>query len=190
MPVFPIIFSHTLDMGRGLFTSPLPCPLLQSLRGFRRPPQCSCTASRKPDPDKSCPPSQNFWDLTPASFPISISHYSARQYSRFPKPALPFPPLRLLSWFPSQEVTSCVGIILLSFVQMLCHAKYSCILLVHFKTCQALYSSHFDEKKNAPSLGTCLGLLALARTCMSHNAAPQEKMLHHPSYSVLSSRTN
>ena len=134
------------------------------------------------------PKTSGIW-LQPA-FPSPISHYSARQYSRFPKPALPFPPLRLFSWFPSQEVTSCVGIILLSFVQMLCHAKYSCILLVHFKTCQALYSSHFDEKKNAPSLGTCLGLLALARTCMSHNAAPQEKMLHHPSYSVLSSRTN
>ena len=42
-------------------------------------------------------------------------------------------------------------------------------VLVVFRTHQTLYSLHFDEKK---------GLVALASTGVSHNAAPQEKMLH------------
>ena len=33
-------------------------------------------------------------------------------------------------------------------------------------------------KKNVSTLGACSGLFALARTCMSHNTTPQEKMLH------------
>lgn len=53
-------------------------------------------------------------------------------------------------------------------------------VLVGFRTHQILYS-HFDERKNVSALGTCSGLIALARACMSHSSTPQEKMLHHSS---------
>ena len=37
---------------------------------------------------------------------------------------------------------------------------------------------HIFMTKYVSALSTCLGLIALARTCTSHAAAPQEKMLH------------
>ena len=59
-------------------------------------------------------------------------------------------------------------------------ASYShTLVLVSFRTCQTLYSSHFDEKKNVSALGACLGLFALARTCMNHDASLKEKRLQH-----------
>ena len=45
----------------------------------------------------------------------------------------------------------------------------------------------FMRKINVSALGAYLGLITLARTCMSHNAALQEKMLHR---SVLSFGTH
>ena len=36
----------------------------------------------------------------------------------------------------------------------------------------------FLMRKNVSAIGTCSGLVALARTCMSHNATPQEKVPH------------
>ena len=35
-------------------------------------------------------------------------------------------------------------------------------------------------RKNVSALGTCSGLAALARTCMSYAAAPRENTLHRP----------
>lgn len=48
--------------------------------------------------------------------------------------------------------------------------------LVSFRTCQTLSASHSDERKNA--VGTCLGLLALARTRGITVVCPQEKTTH------------
>ena len=67
---------------------------------------------------------------------------------------------------------------LLSTIVAVGQCKYRhALVLVHFKTDPALYSSRFDEKK-LQALGAS-GLTASARTCMSHNAAPQDKVLHH-----------
>ena len=38
---------------------------------------------------------------------------------------------------------------------------------------------HILMRKNVLALGAGSGLIALARTCLSHDAAPQEEMLHH-----------
>ena len=63
--------------------------------------------------------------------------------------------------------------------------KYShTSVLVRFRTCQILYLSQFDRKKNVSTLGACSELITLARTCMSHDVALQETMFH---CSVLSS---
>lgn len=35
------------------------------------------------------------------------------------------------------------------------------------------------RKKNVSALSACSRLVALARTCENHDAAPQEKMLQH-----------
>ena len=55
------------------------------------------------------------------------------------------------------------------------------LVLTGFKpgTRQTLYLSHFNEKKSVSALNTCSGHVALARIFMSHNAAPQKKMVHH-----------
>ena len=36
----------------------------------------------------------------------------------------------------------------------------------------------FCREKNVSALNTCSGLVTVARTCMSHDVAPQEKVLH------------
>lgn len=63
--VFP-----ALGLGRGLVLVSV------SFRDFLKPPHASCPASPKPGPDKSSPSCQKFWDLTPASLPISSCCYS------------------------------------------------------------------------------------------------------------------
>lgn len=57
-------------LGRGLFLVSV------SFRDFLKPPHASCPASLKPGPDKSSPPCQKFWDLTPANLPLSSRCYS------------------------------------------------------------------------------------------------------------------
>ena len=37
---------------------------------------------------------------------------------------------------------------------------------------------HIFMRKKVSALGFCWGLVAIARTCLSHHAALQEKMLH------------
>ena len=71
--------------------------------------------------------------------------------------------------FPQNGSTSCASI----------QEGQSYLVFIRFGTCQTLYSSHLDEKKKNVSLCACLRLIAFARTCMIHNTAPQEKMLHH-----------
>ena len=55
---------------------------------------------------------------------------------------------------------------------------YNASVLICFRIRQTLCLSHFDEKKNVSGLSACLALVTLARTSMSHDAAPQEKTLH------------
>ena len=52
-------------------------------------------------------------------------------------------------------------------------------VLISSRTHQTLYVSSFD-KKYVSALGACSQLIAIARTCMNHDAALQEKMLHRP----------
>ena len=62
-------------------------------------------------------------------------------------------------------------IFLVSNLNTVCSNYCNTLVLVGFRAHQTLYSLHFDEKKMFQHS-------ALARTCMSHNAAIQEKMLH------------
>ena len=57
-------------------------------------------------------------------------------------------------------------------------------VLISSRTHQTLYVSSFD-KKYVSALGACSQLIAIARTCMNHDAALQEKMLHLLTFSVL-----
>ena len=61
-------------------------------------------------------------------------------------------------------------------------------VLISFRTRQPRYLSRFDEKKDVSALGAGSGLVALARTRKSPDAAPREKTLGHalpPQYSLV-----
>ena len=58
------------------------------------------------------------------------------------------------------------------------HTHTHTLVLFGFRTLQTLYSSHLDQKKNVSALSAYSELIALDRSCMSHNATLLEKMLH------------
>ena len=97
------------------------------------------------------------------------------------------------------EVISCIFIFvcipcagtapwLLSFRTVSTETKYSYTsALLSFRTRQTLFPLHFDQKKNVSAFGACSGVGVLARSCMSHSALPQEKMLPHSALAQCSS---
>lgn len=116
---FWIVVFSAWGLGRGLFLVSV------SFRDFPKPPHASRPASLKPGPDKSSPPCQEFWDLTPANLPLQLLLLPKPQHLWVPKPTCLFPALRHCSGFFHQELFLVSGSFFWGLVQMPFHSEYS-----------------------------------------------------------------
>lgn len=169
--VFWMMYSHALGLRRGLFTAPLPLPVLISFHGFLKPPmQLSSLPTARPWWELSrC---QNFGALAFASLRSSSCSFLNSTPHSLNLPCL-FSSLRHYSpGFFHWELFLLSGSFFWGLIQMILHSKYSQrergghnpwldSLLLRFKHLVIMW---FSQTNFGASLSICLCFLCISQS--------------------------